>query len=233
MEDDFEFISLFSDEEGYGSMNEIVKDRLYLGDLFTAMSSKVKSKHSITHIVSVGPDYPSTGPEHLVVSVDDEAHENLLQHLNTACQFIQKALDSNGRVLVHCMMGVSRSPTVVAAYLMKTQGMTVSQAIRTIKHQRPQIHPNAGFMEQLDIFAKCNYDTSDTNPVYASWLAEQALLLDMSFSRPRKLTLSTIIPEKLFVSRFVTFSSHFHPVQVYCSCNQRFSSRPGASRVAR
>jgi len=77
--------------------------------------------------------------------------------------------------------------------------MSVSQAIRTIKHRRPQIHPNAGFMEQLDIFAKCNYDTSDNNPVYASWMAEQALL-DMSFSRPRKWTLSTIIPEKLFVS---------------------------------
>ena len=84
--------------------------------LFTAMSSKVKSKHRITHIVSVSPDYPSTGPEHLVVSVDDEAHENLLQHLNTACQFIQNALDSNGRVLVHCLMGVSRSATVVAGY---------------------------------------------------------------------------------------------------------------------
>jgi dual specificity phosphatase 12 len=80
------------------------------------MSTKMKEQYGITHVLTVCQDYPSSGPNHLVISVEDEAEQNLLQYFNSTCKFIQDALDSKGRVLVHCMMGVSRSTTVVAAY---------------------------------------------------------------------------------------------------------------------
>jgi len=34
---------------------------------------------------------------------------------------------------------------------------------------RPQIHPNYGFIKQLDTFAKCNYEPSPSHPTYRSW----------------------------------------------------------------
>lgn len=71
---------------------------------------------SITHIVSVCPDYPSTGHRHLTIPVQDSELENLLIHLSEACRFIQNALDQGGRILLHCVMGISRSITVLAAY---------------------------------------------------------------------------------------------------------------------
>jgi dual specificity phosphatase 12 len=70
----------------------------------------------VTHILSVCPDYPSTGKCHLTIPVEDSEYEDLLIHLPKACQFIQDAVSGGGRVLVHCVMGVSRSTTVVAAY---------------------------------------------------------------------------------------------------------------------
>ena len=111
---------------------------------------------SITHIVSVCPDYPSTGPRHLTIQVQDSELDNLLIHLPEACRFIQNALEQGGRVLIHCVMGISRSTTVLAAYressfilcfivgrvtgisifqVMKTRNMAPSDAIRFIKQR--------------------------------------------------------------------------------------------------
>ena len=46
-------------------------------------------------------------------------------------------------------MGISRSATVVAAYLTFRHGLTPDQAISWIRLQRPIVHPNPGFQEQL------------------------------------------------------------------------------------
>jgi hypothetical protein len=47
-------------------------------------------------------------------------------------------------------MGVSRSATVVAAYLTFRHGLSPLQAVTWIRFQRPIVHPNSGFQEQLE-----------------------------------------------------------------------------------
>jgi Dual specificity phosphatase, catalytic domain len=46
-------------------------------------------------------------------------------------------------------MGISRSATVVAAYLTFRHGLTPDQTLSWIRLQRPIVHPNSGFQEQL------------------------------------------------------------------------------------
>lgn len=54
-------------------------------------------------------------------------------------------------MFVHCYAGVSRSATVVLAYLMKEQGLTLSAAFKFVKARR-FILPNDGFKAQLRKF---------------------------------------------------------------------------------
>jgi dual specificity phosphatase 12 len=88
----------------------------FLHSLSAGFSVEQRDRLSITHIVSACPDYPSTGPRHLTIPVQDSELDNLLIHLPEACRFIQNAIDQSGRILIHCVMGISRSTTVLAAY---------------------------------------------------------------------------------------------------------------------
>jgi hypothetical protein len=49
-------------------------------------------------------------------------------------------------------MGISRSTTVVIAYLVATTRMTPREALATIQSKRAIVRPNAGFMAQLDTY---------------------------------------------------------------------------------
>lgn len=53
-----------------------------------------------------------------------------------------------GRVLVHCLMGVSRSATLVLAFLMITEGLTLQEAVAAVRPHR-DVCPNPGFLQQL------------------------------------------------------------------------------------
>jgi protein-tyrosine phosphatase len=55
----------------------------------------------------------------------------------------------SANVLVHCIVGASRSPTVVIAYLMNKWGMTLEDALAHLIAVRPIINPNVGFIQQL------------------------------------------------------------------------------------
>ncbi|XP_020351201.1 dual specificity protein phosphatase 13 isoform X3 [Oncorhynchus kisutch] len=55
---------------------------------------------------------------------------------------------NTGNVLVHCAMGLSRSSSLVLAYLMIDKNLTLVDAIKAVAANR-NICPNAGFLEQL------------------------------------------------------------------------------------
>jgi len=152
----------------------------------------------ITHVLSVCPEYPSKGPRHLCIPVQDSEYEDLLIHLPQACHFIQTALDAGGKVLVHCVMGISRSVTVVCAFLMETRHMSSINALSYVKKRRPQIHPNYGFIKQLKVFEETGYRPSSTNPIYVSWKRRQAQDVT-SYLNAVHDTIS-IIPDKLYIS---------------------------------
>ena len=90
---------------------------------------------------------------------------NSVEHLAVA-NAKQKGIDSTEpeterpRVLVHCRAGVSRSATLVIAYLMKRHGMSLDDALAHVRAKRPRIAPNEGFIQQLRAFeaslAPCN-----------------------------------------------------------------------------
>lgn len=57
-------------------------------------------------------------------------------------------MNNIGKVLVHCMMGLSRSATCVLAHLMIKEGLTAAEAVKQVRQNR-FIKPNEGFLLQL------------------------------------------------------------------------------------
>src|SRR4051794_23033696 len=69
---------------------------------------------------------------------------NALSHLS----FVYFCLHFLGKVYVHCRMGISRSATLVLAYLIMKRGLSAQEAVRTVRKHR-EIIPNQGFLKQL------------------------------------------------------------------------------------
>ena len=56
------------------------------------------------------------------------------------------------KVFVHCAQGVSRSSTIVIAYLMKRYQWNLIKSMQFVANKRDCILPNPGFMQQLKLF---------------------------------------------------------------------------------
>ena len=63
---------------------------------------------------------------------------------------LDEARHSNGKVLVHCWAGVSRSPSIVIAYLLKHSQLSVLEILKFVQSKRNIVAPNIHFMGQLE-----------------------------------------------------------------------------------
>ncbi|KAG6337220.1 hypothetical protein ID866_1850 [Astraeus odoratus] len=159
---------------GWKNVDEVIQSKLYLGNIHAAKSSRSLTERRITHVVSVCNDsipaeVPESGIHHLRIPVEDVDFADLLIHLPAACQFIDQAISSGGAVLVHCYQGLTRSATVVAAYLMCTRKISTTQAMEAVREAREQVWFSAGSLEQLVLFELCRYQPTATDPHYIKW----------------------------------------------------------------
>lgn len=76
--------------------------------------------------------------------------------------------DVGGAVLVHCGAGISRAPSVVAAYLMHTLGMSSVAAIQHIQSIRSCASPNPGFRKQLLDYGRRSANGGEGTPASAT-----------------------------------------------------------------
>ncbi|CAM9678295.1 unnamed protein product [Lampetra fluviatilis] len=93
--------------------------------------------------------YERGGLHYKRLPANDSNKQNLRQYFEEAFEFIEDAHRRGQGLLVHCQAGVSRSATIVIAYLMKHTRMTMTDAYKFVKGKRPIISPNLNFMGQL------------------------------------------------------------------------------------
>lgn len=60
-------------------------------------------------------------------------------------------------VLIHCACGISRSSTIIAAYLMRKLQMERDAVLQFVKSRKDHIHPNLGFYSQLELWHESQY----------------------------------------------------------------------------
>lgn len=123
-------------------------DKLYLGTRDDSADLVALEEKQITHIVNCASELRcshSDSFEFLHLSLTDP-DDRLRAQLPVTLDFIDRGRQS-GAVLVHCRGGVSRSPSVVLAYLCHI-GLDLTQAAQTIQSVI-QTRPNEVFLRQV------------------------------------------------------------------------------------
>ncbi|KAF9237379.1 hypothetical protein BU15DRAFT_48773 [Melanogaster broomeanus] len=157
-------------------MDEIVPN-LWIGDLSSALDVENLRAKNIFSIVTAmrGKVTINATFNKYQINIDDSADEDVLVHFLPSISFIQRELDKARGVLVHCMAGISRSATIVTAYIMYTQSVDASAALEIIRAVRPQVDPNEGFLQQLEVFHQASYKTSSRSKTVRMFYMERTV----------------------------------------------------------
>lgn len=145
------------------SYNEILP-RLYLGDICTALNKEELTRIGITDLLTIeikplqAHDLASCIKRYLFINVMDHTKQDIISHFDATNEFIESALkDATNKILVHCVAGISRSASLVIAYVMKTRSMNYTEAYELVSHKRRIVDPNEGFVRQLVLYHKMGY----------------------------------------------------------------------------
>ncbi|KAI0760995.1 hypothetical protein BD413DRAFT_648260 [Trametes elegans] len=86
-----------------------------------------------------------------IKGVCDDGIDTLEPQLQPVCDWIDKAREEGGKVLVHCRVGVSRSATVTIAYVMKHLSLPLVDAYLIVRSRRLSvlIQPNMRLLYNL------------------------------------------------------------------------------------
>jgi len=143
-----------------------------------------------------------------------EDGEKLAAHLPYSTQFIRNALEQGGTVLVHCSEGRSRSATLIAVYLMQTQGVYRDGALALIRKTRPIAYPSSSFMivmEKLERSmreARADQDNSALPQDYELLLSDGSLApdADVAYSVIRRAVVWEYLDSNLLKDNIATSS---------------------------
>jgi protein-tyrosine phosphatase len=83
----------------------------------------------------------------LIAALDTTAY-NIHNDFESSFNFIDGNICKTN-VLVHCEKGISRSPTIVIAYIMRKEKKIYSDILEQVRVKRQQINPNGAFFFYL------------------------------------------------------------------------------------
>lgn len=123
-------------------MNRISK-YIYLGNSYDARTKSILEESNITAILNVAGDLfqSDMGKVYSHMGLTDGPGNDKIDML-AAIDKLGELLDAGHTVLVHCHMGVSRSPTIVAAYIARNDKISLDTALDYIKRCRPIVDPH-------------------------------------------------------------------------------------------
>jgi len=140
---------------------------LYLGDSLHGSNAFLLEHLNIYHVVNASDEKyddilfaqkkkPDKQFTILHCTLHDHPKANIMQYFERTNRFIARCIANKEAVLVHCGEGVSRSTTIILAYLLHEK-WTLKNAILHVRSKRSVINPNNGFMRQLITYEKDLY----------------------------------------------------------------------------
>jgi len=148
--------------------NAVIENFLFVAGETIAYNEKKLAENGITHILNAAGDacenkFPDK-IKYLTFYLKDSRSENIECVFYEAGAFIESAKQQNGRVLVHCVQGVSRSVALCISYLIFKHEYTFNKAYDHIRKVREIASPNPAFWAQLLNFQARLYAPFDSLP---------------------------------------------------------------------
>ena len=131
--------------------------RLILANGKTVKNAQYIKELGVTHIINTASrdvwlpveKLTNLGVEIFQFHVDDVSSANISTYFHPAADFISRALAvSGGLVVINCLVGLSRSATVLTAAMMINKKWSLVKTLKLIRQTR-NVKPNLGFMIQL------------------------------------------------------------------------------------
>ncbi|KAK9760944.1 tyrosine/serine/threonine protein phosphatase [Basidiobolus ranarum] len=142
---------------------------LYLGTESNASSKENLRKYNIHYILNVAKEVknpyvtdPQSCDSNITLELGSDLRnlrykkfawghnqENINDFFEAAFAYIDEARSRGISVLVHCQCGVSRSVSLIIAYVMRTLRMNVNEAYSFVKARSSTISPNMSLVYQL------------------------------------------------------------------------------------
>ncbi|KAK8314709.1 hypothetical protein V6Z12_D01G189600 [Gossypium hirsutum] len=130
-----------------------IAEHIYLGSDAVAKNRELLRKNGITHVLNcvgfVCPEYFKHDLVYKTLWLQDSPSEDITSILYDVFDYFEDVQEQGGKVLVHCCQGVSRSSSLVIAYLMWREGQSFEDAFQYVKAARGVTNPNTGFAFQL------------------------------------------------------------------------------------
>ena len=161
-------------------VSEVLSGKLYLTNWRSGTDEAVLKRLGVTHVAAIGDEFVDEDGEDegvagvayytKAISDDDDQAGAMGAALVESSDFIRAALDGGGVCLVHCAAGVSRSSTVVLAYLLVHKSSTLRDALQRVWEERACTWPNDGFMSSLvELEMRLRGENSLTMEEYVRW----------------------------------------------------------------
>merc|ERR1711871_583657 len=127
-----------------------------MGGSFEAAKNREELRRlGITHIVNATSHALKAESNIKIMCLnlrDCDGKQDIARYFWPVIEFIDEARASGSSVLVHCVRGVSRSTTLVCAYVMARYGLSAGDAVKLAREARSVANPRDGFIKQLGAF---------------------------------------------------------------------------------
>ncbi|VDD95927.1 unnamed protein product [Enterobius vermicularis] len=141
----------FTVNHEYARISELIPGLMICGVSELTLDNMLK--HRVSHIVNATSEVPNFrflgNIQRTKLWYDDTPQTYIFPDLDLVTDQIHSIIHDGGRVLVHCVAGVSRSATVCLAYLMKYHCRSLRDAYHLMCRTRLRVRPNIGFWRQL------------------------------------------------------------------------------------
>lgn len=150
----------------WGIPNEIIPGQIWLGNCHHAESKQIISGMGITHVLNLTKEIDNcfeSEVKYLKIPVNDYTSSCISIYFKDCWDFLEG--HRFGRVLVHCVLGRSRSCSMLVMYLMKKFRQTYCEANDLLSERRMQSQINLGFEAQLQEFERKGYEFDNEEEV--------------------------------------------------------------------